>query len=70
MRVEPSSRRLIRLVFFWCGIFFTFIGIIGLIFPIIPGFVFFIPAAFCFAKSSASFNRKIKSSKRFGKYFE
>jgi uncharacterized protein len=70
MNVEPSANKLLKILFFWCGILFAIIGVIGLIIPVMPGFIFLIPAAFCFAKSSVSFNRKIKNSRRLGKYFE
>jgi uncharacterized protein len=53
---------------FWValGFFFTGIGIIGYIVPLMPGLVFFILAAFCFAKGSRRFLRALLSNKYVG----
>jgi uncharacterized protein len=48
------------------GFFFTGIGIIGYIVPLMPGLVFFILAAFCFAKGSRRFLKALLSNKYVG----
>jgi uncharacterized membrane protein YbaN (DUF454 family) len=48
------------------GFFFTGIGIIGYILPLMPGLVFFILAAFCFAKGSRKFLRALLSNRFVG----
>ncbi len=53
---------------FWValGFLFTGIGIIGYIIPLMPGLVFFILAAFSFAKGSRKFLRALLSNKYVG----
>ncbi|MEP7264121.1 MAG: YbaN family protein [Bacteroidota bacterium] len=48
------------------GFIFTGIGIIGYIVPLMPGLVFFILAAFCFAKGSRKFLRILLGNKFVG----
>ena len=53
---------------FWVvlGFIFTGIGIIGYIVPLMPGLVFFILAAFSFARGSRKFLRMLLSNKFVG----
>lgn len=44
------------------GLLFTGIGILGMITPLMPGLVFFLIAAFCFAKGSRKFLRMLVSN--------
>lgn len=69
MKIDQSRNKLKRLVYFLLGFIFLILGILGAIFPIIPGFIFLIPAVFCFAKASKTFNSWIRNSKYFKKYF-
>ncbi|WP_245263399.1 YbaN family protein [Azorhizobium doebereinerae] len=42
-------------VLFSCGVFFLTLGAIGMVVPMMPGTVFLIGAAWCFARSSPRF---------------
>lgn len=44
------------------GLLFTGIGILGMITPLMPGLVFFLISAFCFAKGSRKFLRMLVSN--------
>jgi uncharacterized membrane protein YbaN (DUF454 family) len=44
------------------GLLFTGIGVLGMITPLMPGLVFFLIAAFCFAKGSRKFLRMLVSN--------
>ena len=48
------------------GFIFILLGIIGYIIPLMPGLVFFILAAFCFAKGSTRFLRALLGNKVIG----
>jgi len=69
MKIAQTRNKLKRLVYFLLGVIFLILGILGAIFPVIPGFIFLIPAVFCFAKASKTFNNWIRNNKYFKKYF-
>jgi uncharacterized membrane protein YbaN (DUF454 family) len=48
------------------GIFFSGLGIAGIILPMMPGLVFFILASYCFAKGSPKLLRKLLSHPHIG----
>ncbi|AKH41079.1 hypothetical protein FHS61_001603 [Altererythrobacter atlanticus] len=54
---------------FWfaAGLFFLTLGWIGVILPMMPGFVFFLVAAFCFARGNPAWERKMLEHPRYGK---
>ncbi|MEZ5939537.1 MAG: YbaN family protein [Hyphomonadaceae bacterium] len=54
---EPGARRrkALRPVYLVCGVLLTAIGAAGLVLPLLPGTVFLILAAACFARSSPRF---------------
>ncbi len=58
-----------KIIWFSFGVIFLILGLIGLLLPIIPGFLFLIPSVFCFAKSSEKFHEFIKRNRLIGKYF-
>ena len=70
MIFAPVKNKTLKIIYLTFGIIFLFIGLIGLIMPVIPGFIFLIPAVTCFAKASGRFHGWISRSKRFGKYFK
>lgn len=70
MKITPVKSTIGKLFYLSFGFLFLMIGIIGLILPVLPGWIFLIPAAFCFAKSSRHLHNFFKKRKRFGKYFE
>jgi hypothetical protein len=62
---RPLTRPL-RWLLFAAGWLFTAIGIVGVILPGIPGTVFLILAAWCFARSSPRFEHWLVTHPRFG----
>ncbi|MEO8398405.1 MAG: DUF454 family protein [Ignavibacteriaceae bacterium] len=69
MQIDSSKNIVAKFIWLSLGIIFLIIGLIGLILPVLPGFLFLIPAAFCFAKASSKFHAFIKRNKLIGKYF-
>lgn len=69
MKLEPAKSGISRLLYLSFGIVFLIIGVIGLLLPVLPGWLFLVPAVLCFAKTSAAFNRWLKKRKSFQKYF-
>lgn len=49
----PQTSKALRPVYFVAGVLLTAIGIAGYILPLLPGTIFLILAAACFARSSA-----------------
>jgi uncharacterized membrane protein YbaN (DUF454 family) len=64
--MKHLARKTIRALWVAAGILFTGVGIIGMITPLMPGLVFFIIAAFCFAKGSRKFLRMLLSNPHVG----
>ena len=56
-----------RIVYFSLGWVFVALGVIGLIMPLMPGVVFLIIAAWCFARSSPRFEAWLLNHPKFGK---
>lgn len=50
------------------GLLFVAIGIIGMFLPLLPTTIFFILAAWCFARSSEKFHNWLHNNRLFGKY--
>jgi hypothetical protein len=69
MNLEPAKSKIARIIFLSFGLIFLIIGIIGLLLPILPGWLFLVPSAFCFAKSSKILNRWLRKRKSLQKYF-
>lgn len=69
MKIEPVKSKTAKLIFLLFGFIFLFIGIIGLLLPILPGWLFLIPSALCFAKASSTLNRWLRKRKSLRKYF-
>jgi uncharacterized protein len=68
-RAPPSTRaagRLKRRLLFLAGWLFVAIGIVGIVLPGLPGTVFLILAAWCFARSSPRFERWLLDHPRLG----
>lgn len=49
----PKGHKLTRPLYFVAGLVFVGVGIVGYILPVMPGTIFLIIAAACFARSSA-----------------
>jgi len=69
IKVIPSNNKITKVIYLGLGIFFVVIGALGLIIPIMPGFIFLIPGAYFLAKASTRLHRRMKGHKHIGKYF-
>jgi uncharacterized protein len=69
IKVIPSNNKIIKIVYLSLGIFFVILGTLGLIIPIMPGFIFLIPGAYFLAKASTRLHNWMKRHKHIGKYF-
>ncbi len=58
----------IRWIFIISGFFLVGIGVMGMFLPLLPTTIFFILAAWCFARSSERFHYWLHSNRLFGKY--
>jgi len=70
MKLEPAKSKTARLFYLSFGIIFLIIGVIGLLLPILPGWLFLFPSVFCFAKSSSILNKWLRKRKSLKKYFD
>ena len=62
-----GRRVLMRIIYFSLGWVMVALGVIGLIMPLMPGAVFLIIAAWCFARSSPRFEAWLLNHPKFGK---
>ncbi len=62
----PKGSRLTRPLFFLAGLVFVGLGIVGYILPVMPGTIFLIVAAACFARSSRRLEAWIENHPKFG----
>lgn len=69
MKLEPAKSRIAKIIFLSLGTVFFIVGIAGLLLPVLPGWLFLLPALFCFAKSSSVLNRWLRNRKSMQKYF-
>ena len=69
IKVNTSDNKTIKIIYLSLGIFFVVIGTIGLIVPILPGFLFLIPGAYFLAKASNRLHNWMKEHRHIGKYF-
>jgi uncharacterized membrane protein YbaN (DUF454 family) len=63
-----SSKNIYKYLFIGLGWFFVGLGIVGIVTPLLPTTVFFIIAAWFFAKSSDRFYSWLINHPRFGKF--
>jgi uncharacterized membrane protein YbaN (DUF454 family) len=70
MKLEPVKSKTAKLIYFSFGIIFLIIGMIGLLLPVLPGWLFLIPSALCFAKVSPALNKWLRKRKFLQKYFK
>jgi uncharacterized membrane protein YbaN (DUF454 family) len=66
MKQEKEISSLARLIYLMFGGIFLIIGLIGILIPVIPGFIFLVPAFYCFAKVSPKLKKFAKFGKRNG----
>jgi len=69
MKLKPVKNKTARLFYLFFGFIFLIIGVIGLLLPVLPGWLFLVPAALCFAKTSSAFNKWLKKRKSFQRFF-
>jgi uncharacterized protein len=69
MKLTPAKNKVSKLMYLSLGIIFLVIGVIGLLLPVLPGWLFLIPAIFCFAKGSLNLNNWLGRRKSLKKYF-
>jgi uncharacterized protein len=65
---RPHHNRMIRWVLIISGVVLVGIGILGMFLPLLPTTIFFILAAWCFARSSEKFHVWMHTNRLFGKY--
>lgn len=68
--VNISTKPLIRWTLIFAGTVFVGIGILGIFLPLLPTTVFFLMAAWCYARSSQKFYDWLHDNKYFGKYLK
>lgn len=62
----PKGSKLTRPLFFVAGLAFVGLGILGYILPVMPGTIFLIMAAACFARSSRRLEAWIEGHPKYG----
>lgn len=68
MNIDIEKNPTKRLVYYIAGFLFVFIGILGVLLPVLPGVPFFILAAYFFAKSSVKMHNMLLHNKYIGHY--
>lgn len=63
-----SDKPIVRIILLAGGFIFVGIGILGMFLPLLPTTIFFLLAAWCFARSSVKFYNWLHHNKLFGKY--
>ncbi len=68
--VQISERPIIRWTLMAAGTILVGIGILGIFLPLLPTTVFFLMAAWCYARSSRKFYDWLHQNRLFGKYLK
>ncbi len=66
--ISISQNPVIRWILIFGGFILVGVGVLGMFLPLLPTTIFFILAAWCFAKSSEKFHKWLHNNKFFGKY--
>lgn len=69
MKIKSASNKIAKIFYLSIGLLLLTAGIVGLILPVIPGFIFLIIAVFFIAKSSRRMNNLFQKSKYYKMYF-
>ena len=69
-QLDIKENRLVRYMWIVFGFLMVIMGIIGALLPVIPGTVFFVLAAVCFAKSSEKFYKMLIHNKWIGPHLQ
>jgi uncharacterized protein len=67
--IQITKNPVLRWLLLSAGTVFIVIGILGMFLPLLPTTIFFLLAAYCYARSSEKFYRWLHYNKFFGKYF-
>ncbi len=67
-KINISGKPFIRGILIAGGFLFVGIGILGMFLPLLPTTIFFLLAAWCFARSSEKFHHWLHHNRLFGKY--
>lgn len=68
--IKISQKPIVRWSLMAAGTVFVGIGILGIFLPLLPTTVFFLMAAWCYARSSKKFYHWLHHNKYFGKYIK
>lgn len=68
--IKISHRPIVRWSLLFAGTVLVGIGILGIFLPLLPTTVFFLMAAWCYARSSKKFYDWLHHNKVFGKYLK
>ena len=68
--LDIKENRLVRIAWVAFGLMMVVMGILGAILPLIPGTVFFLLAAFAFAKSSEKFYKMLIHNRYVGPHLQ
>jgi uncharacterized protein len=61
---------LLKPIFIFLGSFFTVLGFVGIVIPLLPTTPFLLLAAFCYARSSEKLYNKLLNTKWLGEYIK
>lgn len=70
INLDINENRVIRIMWVVFGFLMVGIGVLGLILPVLPGTIFFVLAAFAFAKSSEKFYFMLVHNKYVGPHLQ
>lgn len=67
---KKTENKFLRIILIVAGILFVFLGIMGIIFPIIPATPFFLVSAWCFMKTSDRLYHWLMFNRLFGHHLK
>jgi uncharacterized protein len=69
-KIQISQKPIVRWTLLIAGTILVGIGILGIFLPLLPTTVFFLMAAWCYARSSVRFYNWLHQNKYFGRYIK
>jgi uncharacterized membrane protein YbaN (DUF454 family) len=67
-QIHISNNPVLRWIFIITGVVLVGIGVLGIFLPLLPTTIFFILAAWCFARSSERYYKWLHTNRFFGRY--